>query len=212
MQTFQSLFCWMLFWKSNLGPPAPKASRRFNPYSVGCYSGSLRSYKLPFCPCLFQSLFCWMLFWKRVTTYALNTHKVVSILILLDVILEVDLSTPAKLYDFCFNPYSVGCYSGRPSIAVGEYLQLFVSILILLDVILEGKSAMNSLRATACFNPYSVGCYSGSCHIQHQAICLLHVSILILLDVILEECVPVFNVFVAVGFQSLFCWMLFWKD
>ena len=60
-----------------------------------------------------------------------------------------------------------------------------VSILILLDVILEDKT------------PY-------------QDLSIFDVSILILLDVILEV-IKAIGLNVSYEFQSLFCWMLFWK-
>ena len=110
---FQSLFCWMLFWKqqeargeSTLTPVSIlilldvvleveskklmlEPQRSFNPYSVGCCSGSAR----PSIPSIstrgFQSLFCWMLFWKFPTWFRLSCEDLVSILILLDVVLEV---------------------------------------------------------------------------------------------------------------------------
>ena len=84
----------------------------------------------------FQSLFCWMLFWKFLAEVAKCTPKKVSILILLDVILEDDNTFVAIELSFRFNPYFVGCYSGRKSLS-DQSKNLCVSILILLDVILE---------------------------------------------------------------------------
>ena len=87
MCQFQSLFCWMLFWKSKEN----------------------KTGKSTF---MFQSLFCWMLFWKMHRYKRCTPLTWVSILILLDVILEdeeIELSENTAL---SFNPYSVGCYSG----------------------------------------------------------------------------------------------------
>ncbi len=61
---------------------------------------------------MFQSLFCWMLFWKHTLLCHIRLLFCVSILILLDVVLEV----------------LVGLFGS---------LLLQVSILILLDVVLE---------------------------------------------------------------------------
>ena len=85
---FQSLFCWMLFWKFLSIEAIDTSDRGFNPYFVGCYSGSrfvnlwlciLLCFNPYFVGCYsgrkfcnpylikalsFQSLFCWMLFWK----------------------------------------------------------------------------------------------------------------------------------------------------
>jgi hypothetical protein len=61
---FQSLFCWMVFWKTNKKPA----------HSAG-FS--------------FQSLFCWMVFWKERLHNRFRYAHQVSILVLLDGILEV---------------------------------------------------------------------------------------------------------------------------
>ena len=133
---FQSLFCWMLFWKGwapcrayrgwwvsililldvvlevqkLLQQVLPHCS--FNPYSVGCCSGSLLVVSFRIVGMKFQSLFCWMLFWKFILAEALRFDFVVSILILLDVVLEVLVATLPLISFMCFNPYSVGCCSG----------------------------------------------------------------------------------------------------
>ena len=103
-----------------------------------------------------------MLFWKSVACCIQRIHSYVSILILLDVILEVA--------------------------AFGERCKTkqLVSILILLDVILEDKSGTLDVIDELCFNPYSVGCYSGSATPLRLLSAVNRVSILILLDVILE--------------------------
>ncbi len=135
---FQSLFCWMLFWKR-----------------LGCV------FEFPFI--LFQSLFCWMLFWKGLLGSWFYRAFFVSILILLDVVLEVE--PPAR----------------------GGSVEFDVSILILLDVVLEVFSFWSLTGVATCFNPYSVGCCSGS---------FIHLVSLLFYR----------------KFQSLFCWMLFWKE
>ncbi len=88
-------------------------------------------------------------------------HFLVSILILLDVVLEDPTIHQKLLADLGFNPYSVGCCSGS-------------TIVSPTGVLLSG------------FNPYSVGCCSGSISAEAEAQNLTL-------------------------FQSLFCWMLFWK-
>ncbi len=85
---FQSLFCWMLFWKSKWTGCVSRLLSCFNPYSVGCCSGSLPI--------------------NRLTTRGAT----VSILILLDVVLEAYTLHSYAVADIGFNPYSVGCCSG----------------------------------------------------------------------------------------------------
>ena len=109
----------------------------------------------------FQSLFCWMWFWKHCRFEPCQPHKLVSILILLDVVLEVSCSSPT-------DPL------------------IIVSILILLDVVLEGCN----------------------CRFLQLGI---WVSILILLDVVLEVFLMIICYLPRQEFQSLFCWMWFWK-
>ncbi len=139
LKKFQSLFCWMLFWK---------LIALINDKAVGC---------------VFQSLFCWMLFWKTEKYYAhllpnqsFNPYFVgccsgswpapndktvvglVSILILLDAVLEVESTVNAKRLYERFNPYFVGCCSGSLRCFRYGKADSLVSILILLDAVLEG--------------------------------------------------------------------------
>ena len=108
---FQSLFCWMLFWKIDQRP------RNFF-YAV------------------FQSLFCWMLFWKKSASSFRKLSEMVSILILLDVVLEAQRALQWGGPQLCFNPYS-------------------------LDVVLEDSQGVLTPVFYPSFNPYSVGCCSG---------------------------------------------------
>ncbi len=85
----------------------------FNPYSVGCCSGRNRHRASGNCRKWFQSLFCWMLFWKLNVHYNGEALSYVSILILLDVVLEDSQGVLTPVFYPSFNPYSVGCCSGR---------------------------------------------------------------------------------------------------
>jgi len=230
---FQSLFCWMLFWKT-FTPTGQNARLGFNPCFVGCYSESHRiiliqyinhRFQSLFCWMLFwkikaikelhelspfQSLFCWMLFWKLGTGTGAEWYDQVSILVLLDVILK-EWWRGRRITDWpCFNPCFVGCYSEswiqeRGRRKPYQFQSLFcwmlfwkfnwlgcnfsslqVSILVLLDVILKVLQLSHCCIQVSSFNPCFVGCYSES---SSFAIFLL----------------------LFIRFQSLFCWMLFWK-
>ncbi len=184
--TFQSLFCWMLFWKNAMAPNITAHVMCFNPYSVGCCSGRAIC-SVPVCMVVwFQSLFCWMLFWKRHGATYVRKQLTVSILILLDVVLEVfriilnKIETTVSiliLLDVVLEEIGVLLYSSYKP----------VSILILLDVVLE------------VFWDF------------RNKLPLIIVSILILLDVVLEEIYAGDTTLANLQFQSLFCWMLFWK-
>ena len=136
---FQSLFCWMLFWKTLACVKLTRLLIGFNPYSVGCCSGSRLQNDAGYQYLWFQSLFCWMLFWKKKTRVCWPIIR------------------------FCFNPYSVGCCSGRRRGRTRYKQTKLVSILILLDVVLEVLPLPSEANRAAWF-------------------------------------------------QSLFCWMLFWKN
>ena len=136
----------------------------FNPCSLGCFPRSLQGSGFLFVE-LFQSLFSWMFsskFFLRIGPFQYH----VSILVLLDVFLEV--LQPGGLQKKCssFNPCSLGCFPRSsqeilfPGFCDCQFQSLFswmfssksgswwsgpgnarVSILVLLDVFLEGLTA-----------------------------------------------------------------------
>ena len=181
---FQSLFCWMLFWKLRRSSSATELI-------------------------WFQSLFCWMLFWKIFFTVRTAKPYRVSILVLLDVILK-DVHPNRTKCKIGFQSLFCWMLFWKPSDHTHPIHQSPVSILVLLDVILKDQSYQRITWA-------------------------LSVSILVLLDVILKArhrnwrwmirssfnpCfVGCYSERMMAGkenyrlalFQSLFCWMLFWK-
>ena len=163
------------------------AAGSFNPYSAGNCSGSDWSDK------------------KR------DRPHFVSILILLEIALEVSYQYDIATQQLRFNPYSAGNCSG--SFPFTKAFQHFtrVSILILLEIALEVFGEKLDRFASACFNPYSAGNCSGSSVNQMGY----------------EEGIGCFNPYSAGNcsgsrqfrdfqkaqfeFQSLFCWKLLWK-
>ena len=111
---FQSLFYWKLFWKASKLEFEFLSFSSFNPYSTGSYSGR---FYLHHCP---------------------KEYLCVSILILLEVILEVVFTLTFPPAATSFNPYSTGSYSGRMPVIT------------------------RAVTDNASFNPYSTGSYSGS--------------------------------------------------
>ena len=86
----------------------------------------------------------------------------VSILILLEVILE-DCTVLLFVLPFPgFNPYFTGSNSGSLSDYSGGNDFINVSILILLEVILEVQNSRRVLTISNGFNPYFTGSNSGS--------------------------------------------------
>ena len=135
----------------------------------------------------FQSLFYWMFYFNFCLMARIVENWVVSILILLDVLLQLEFSF----------------FSLLP--------EVFVSILILLDVLLQLSSDNSPLSSCSCFNPYFTGCststrqenkkeiknfecfnpYFTGCSTSTQQLIIFfaywrYVSILILLDVLLQ--------------------------
>ena len=88
-RTFQSLFSWMLLWKSGISGLEGGFKWSFNPCSLGCCSERPHLFKRAPLWNEFQSLFSWMLLWKTISVWFF--HK------------------PDK----CFNPCSLGCCSER---------------------------------------------------------------------------------------------------
>jgi len=137
---FQSLFSWMFFSKPWSCRPGFSPWCSFNPCSLGCFSRSLANPgrrdmpALGFNPC---SLGCF----SRSTMLQRGRPQMyrVSILVLLDVFLEVAISgvfganflfqslfswmffskssrrLPTRQPIYCFNPCSLGCFSRRSS-------------------------------------------------------------------------------------------------
>ena len=113
----------------------------FNPCSLGCFPRS-------------SSLFA---------LYTLFNH--VSILVLLDVFLEVCHRSPSDVQTGSFNPCSLGCFPRRIGVR------------------------LNTNHGSVCFNPCSLGCFPRS-RLAQSVIEGLGVSILVLLDVFLEAFKP----------------------
>ena len=108
----------------------------FNPYFAGSYSGRIFGINNKIREIVFQSLFCWKLFWKQEFNNVPCRTLVVSILILLEVILEEKDLPIIGLSFSSFNPYFAGSYSGSFSLR-----------------------SVN--RSGLSFNPYFAGSYSG---------------------------------------------------
>ena len=109
----------------------------FNPYFTGSNSGRLLFFPLISFNCL------------------------VSILILLEVILE-EYNCNRRDNSVCsFNPYFTGSNSGRINASFSNIYRFTVSILILLEVILEGNAHELAWLMVFSFNPYFTGSNSG---------------------------------------------------
>ena len=129
----------------------------FNPYFAGSSSGSV---------------FTWL---TGGIVYS------VSILILLEVVLEDIITAECMSLHSRFNPYFAGSSSGRHIFFKNIIIQGLVSILILLEVVLEDFLSELTTGIDVCFNPYFAGSSSGrkaGDHSQHH----------------------------IYWFQSLFCW------
>ena len=152
----------------------------------------------------------------------------VSILILLEVVLEAMLDARGTIRDSGFNPYFAGSSSGR-SVAV-RWRDSCCGF----NPYFAGSSSGSThhpwiFHNAFCFNPYFAGSSSGSLKCAAFR-CYIPVSILILLEVVLEELSQFDNVWIRfcfnpyfagsssgrdaaekeakllIEFQSLFCW------
>ena len=105
----------------------------------------------------------------------------VSILVLLDVDLQ-----PQQWREKSFNPCFTGCCSStsRPGIIYNGWD--WVSILVLLDVALQQSIYISPTVVLTCFNPCFTGCCSSTTHGEAYKITRIGVSILVLMDVTLQ--------------------------
>ena len=94
----------------------------------------------------------------------------------------------------------------------GYSIYSLVSILVLLDVALKGALMVSNLRPKASFNPCSLGCCSERWQQNLQQLKEDQVSILVLLDVALKGMNFDGARDFIMKFQSLFSWMLLWKE
>ena len=86
----------------------------------------------------------------------------VSILVLVDVSLEVPVCFQHGIKGLCFNPCSRGCFARRRLNSLMVTVLLFVSILVLVDVSLEVHRLPDLFLLSECFNPCSRGCFARS--------------------------------------------------
>jgi len=87
---------------------------------------------------------------------------IVSILVLVDVALELDPETDTANVATSFNPCSRGCRSGTHTPRLLYRRANIVSILVLVDVALELARADEWTDEAWGFNPCSRGCRSGT--------------------------------------------------
>ena len=113
---FQSLFYWMFYFNSCLFTLLDFLEFCFNPYFTGCSTSTYSIIFTFFNNFLFQSLFYWMFYFNYLQTESKRKRSIVSILILLDVLLQryKSLIYMGKL--FCFNPYFTGCSTSTQSL------------------------------------------------------------------------------------------------
>ena len=111
---------------------------------------------------LFQSLFYWKLLWKRIFCSFLGSKSKVSILVLLEIALEVILAQ--IIIDVKLVSILVLLEIALEVIYLSMYsVTTHVSILVLLEIALEVIGLEALMKPIFRFNPCSIGNCSGSC-------------------------------------------------
>src|SRR5690606_40799275 len=110
---FQSLLYCIFYWKLVIKFPSNSPIACFNPSYTGCATGSVCQSMCELC------------------------EDCVSILLMLDVLLEVGLVLSRYFEWLCFNPSYTGCATGRRQSSNSSRCLRHVSILLILDVLLE---------------------------------------------------------------------------
>ena len=183
---FQSFLCWILLWK-----PLKLLSRLWS--------------------LVFQSFLCWILLWKMKLLRKGEDEIVVSILLMLDIALEVIPKSGTSSGTLCFNPSYAGYCSGSHDLNFQRsHAFTFQSFLcwILLWKLLKWNLTK---KLSPCFNPSYAGYCSGRfayspIHGRRRAFQSF------LCWILLWKCLH----FVTVQklkhlFQSFLCWILLWK-
>ena len=185
-------------------PPLRSTGRSFNPCSRGCFArrrnfmsgnqlrwmfqslfswmfrSKVRREEHMIFGNGFQSLFSWMFRSKGIACSVVDRFDIVSILVLVDVSLEVPVVAFVDAGFLCFNPCSRGCFA-------------------------RSTYSATVTGTSTGFNPCSRGCFARRLH-QPERILPGHVSILVLVDVSLED-LPGIGMPRPLQFQSLFSWM-----
>ena len=159
----------------------------FNPYFTGCSTSTVEGKEIHKKVKTFQSLFYWMFYFNTGHWVAKQGYKeLVSILILLDVLLQLQRQVLSLLKKVSFNPYFTGCStSTRPLMAKYKEEYLFQSLFYWMFYF-NGSMTGNRAWNTSSFNPYFTGCSTST--IAHQA-----------------------GNSWRLGFQSLFYWMFYFN-
>jgi len=138
----------------------------------------------------FQSLFYWKFYFNRTT----DIHKMynlrgVSILILLEVLLQPSCIDQHRSAIRCFNPYFTGSSTST------------------------SPSTANNLFLISCFNPYFTGSSTSTRLIWNTLWTYMGVSILILLEVLLQlNLQHDTHIEFRLWFQSLFYWKFYFNN
>ena len=115
----------------------------FNPYFTGCSTSTLTHDSISIYFYKFQSLFYWMFYFNIYWHTAWRHWFWVSILILLDVLLQPYIYMYVVGIATCFNPYFTGCSTSTSPKEYHLQFVIMVSILILLDVLLQPMGAIS---------------------------------------------------------------------
>ena len=171
LDLFQSLFSWMSLWNIEWYPRALSSAMGFNPCFRGCRSGTADRRTVGIRFRRFQSLFSWMSLWNLVFAALTEFHctrfqslfswmslwndgpprlpsrkKLVSILVFVDVALELGIGMVLDTQRESFNPCFRGCRSGTTPVS------------------------SRKIRLLIGFNPCFRGCRSGTTSHTHPHI------------------------------------------
>ena len=162
----------------------------YNPYFIGNHSATVISGRVINQRAQLQSLFYWKSFCNKNDWVDYKRFKEVTILILLEIILQRQMVLMVKWSSWCYNPYFIGNHSATWETRTN------VSIVYTLQSLFYWKSFCNagekvwSTLSTKCYNPYFIGNHSATEYTTTSTVSQKLVTILILLEIILQqECV-----------------------
>jgi len=134
----------------------------FNPYYTGTYTSTYLLFT--FCKSIprFQSLLYWNLHFNGICRTVKDVANLVSILIILELTLQLTALQANCSIPYSFNPYYTGTYTSTTISHYWKKVCIWVSILIILELTLQRRQEIILIQPVRRFNPYYTGTYTST--------------------------------------------------
>src|SRR5690606_1982123 len=139
-----SFLYWICYWKNIVINFETTKGFEFQSFLYWiCYWKSVPNFPVYFDFAPFQSFLYWICYWKSRRVIRVGRKVLVSILLILDMLLEEYLQYVSKLkHNMRFNPSYTGYATGRMGTFSPIRITIQVSILLILDMLLEDSELL----------------------------------------------------------------------